>query len=102
MLVPPVAVSVIGAVQRDLFLKPGAKLFLDPQKGPLTIGKNLHIAGGASLDLPRKLPLDWAPALIVNGQITGDFAKPAHAYVKIEDGTLSVKQRPIGTLLLVR
>jgi len=98
-----------GNITHDLILHDGAILSLTPNSSlptlncsVLTVGRNLHIAGGASLDLPRKLPPDWTPVLEVRGEIYGAFEIPGHAYHKIENGVLSVKLRPVGTLLMVR
>ena len=91
----------IGIIRRDLILENNATLNLTPN-APLVVGKNLHIASGAKLVLPSKLPADWAPVLDVRGQITGAFNYPATAHHKIEDGVIFVKDRPVGTLLMVR
>ena len=91
-----------GTIERNLILEPGATLGYDPKNAPLTVGKNLVIKPGALLNLPRRLPSDWTPLVKVNGKITGTFAPPNHAYVKIENNILFIKQRPVGTMLMVR
>jgi len=85
-------------------MKDGAALSLDPLAGPLTVGKNLIIENGLTLTLPRKLPPDWTPVLHVRGTITGELEAPPHAYMDLDPatGTVFVKLRPIGTLLMVR
>ena len=62
-----------------------------------------HAWRGGFPDLPRKgLPTTWTPVIKVNGKIEGAFDKPAHAYVNYVNGEVLVKERPIGTLLMVR
>jgi len=90
-----------GTVKRDLYVNANGTIAADPA-APLKVGKNLIIASGAILDLPRKLPPTWEPVILVGGKIEGEFDKPAHAYVKYEGNAVLAKHRPVGTLLLVK
>jgi len=92
-----------GLVKRDLYLNDGGTLALNPD-AVLTVGKNLYLAEGALLSLPRKLPGVFVPVLKVNGKVEGSFTPPSHAYWKYDEQakTFLVKLRPTGTLLMVR
>jgi autotransporter-associated beta strand protein len=95
-----------GRVKRDLILEQGATLALDPWAlKELEVGKNIYIAGGAMLSLPRKLPSEFTPVLRVGGKFVGEFTDtPPHAYVKYdhENGLFCVRHRPVGTLLIMK
>ena len=90
-------------VQRNLNIEDGATLSLDPDKGPLTIGKHLFLASGASIQLPRRIPAVWKPLLVVGGEIKAEIPeKQDNAYFKVEGNTVYVKLRPRGTLMIIR
>jgi len=94
-----------GRVHRDLIVKDGGILEADPEAPKLMeVGKNLVLESGAKILLPKKLSTGWKPVLKVNGNITGEFEKPNHAYVDYNHaaGLVSVRYRPTGTLLMVR
>ena len=91
-----------GRIQRNLIIKDGGILSLDPD-APMTVGKNLILAEGAVLKLPKNLPNYFIPLLYVEGKIMDEFANPPpHAFVKYENGVLSAKFRPVGTLFLIK
>ena len=95
--------SGTGRVHRDLIVKNGGALSLDPNAEKLLeVGKNLVIENGAKITLPKKLPTAFTPVLKVNGNITGEFEKPYYAHVDYANGRVSVRYRPTGTLLMVR
>ena len=94
-----------GRVNRDLVVKDGGAVSANPETpGVLRVGHNLVIENGAKIILPRKLPSAWVVVLKVDGEIIGEFAKPVHAHMDHDriNGLVSVKHRPVGTLLMVR
>jgi len=94
-----------GKIHRDLYVNDGGILDLVPgDVHCMEVGGRLHIAEGAILSLPRKLPSDWTPVLKVGDYFTGAFTPPPHAYWTYDEKTKTflAKLRPTGTLLMVR
>jgi len=96
-----------GKIHRDLYVNDGGILDLIPSDDPdevFEVGGRLHIAEGAVLKLPRKLPAVWTRVLKVGDYFTGAFTPPPNAYWEFDETekTFRVKLRPTGSLLMVR